>query len=309
MQEKSRAAGLFVAGAAAGVIALGAAYLYLFDGGPRSVSSAALPSAAVMREELQPAPAAQPVAAVAAPTACAFQPLLGASDARDGQFMLDAVPAIHRSSDFTPFLAVADEAAREGRMRDTEVALIAACRIASQAGAASAPLADVQTRLAHHYATVAASGDAAGPRTQLLERAETLLADSVPVYASSLGPQASKTRMAQQQLAAVRDPAARLPKPAPLVVAAPQPEPQETTRLGAARSSLAERPPLRTEELTQVDQDLERLYAQARAVSRDPAGMQRRHQQALAQRSACRGDEECLRGWYAQRKRQLFGEF
>jgi uncharacterized protein len=64
----------------------------------------------------------------------------------------------------------------------------------------------------------------------------------------------------------------------------------------------------RDENLTEVDQDLQRLYAQARAVSRDPAGMQRRQQQALAARNACH-DEDCLRAWYAQRKSQLFDEF
>jgi hypothetical protein len=36
--------------------------------------------------------------------------------------------------------------------------------------------------------------------------------------------------------------------------------------------------------------------------------MQRRQQQAMAARNACR-DEDCLRAWYAQRKRQLFAEF
>jgi len=59
-----------------------------------------------------------------------------------------------------------------------------------------------------------------------------------------------------------------------------------------------------------MERDLDRLRAQARAVTRDPGGFARRQEQAWAQReSQCRGDKACLRNWYAQRKRQLFSEF
>jgi hypothetical protein len=150
------------------------------------------------------------------------------------------------------------------------VALMAACRIAGEV----TPGSPVQSRLARHYAALAARESDRALRGQLLERAEGLLGSPVPVQ-----------------------------------VAAPVPAVQDTSSSGAARLSLAERPPVRTEPVGQLDDDLQRLYNQARAVSRDPAGLERRHQQALAQRSACQGDEDCLRGWHAQRKRQLFSEF
>jgi uncharacterized protein len=109
--------------------------------------------------------------------------------------------------------------------------------------------------------------------------------------------------MAQQRLAAFKQGAI-----APSTVASPAPDVAATATMGAARLSLADQPLRRDENLGEVDQDLQRLYAQARSVSRDPAGMQRRQQQAMAARNACR-DEDCLRAWYAQRKRQLFAEF
>ncbi|HSV79014.1 MAG TPA: hypothetical protein VLK85_07375, partial [Ramlibacter sp.] len=209
----------------------------------------------------------------------------------------------------------------EARPRDAEVALIAACRIAGQAGAGSAPLADVQARLAHHYAAVADADPAR--RGEVLARAESLLAQTVKTYAAALGEQASKTRLAQQRLESLRKPAPGAPQvvatpapAAPLVVTSPDPSApvvvatptQPTTRMGAARFALTERSPGLNEDLRKVDDDVQRLYDQARRVTRDPVGLQRRQQQALAARAACR-DEACLRRWYAQRRKQLFAEF
>lgn len=298
---------VWVAGwlAAAGL----AVWAYLAWVQPRS--QVAAPAAAVLatadtaaraEDAVAPAP---PVAMAAAPSSCAFEPMLESTGAGDGQFVLAPALASHRSSDPAPFLAVADEAAREGKARDAEVALIAACRIASQAGATSAPVADVQTRLARHYAEIARQQPDGRARTTLLERAESLLGETVQTYAAALGQEASKTRLAQQRLASLRQPAPVLEARSEPPVAAAAPA---TSRLGAARSSLAERAPLPSEDTREIDQDLARLYAQARAVSRDPAGVQQRHQQALARRSAC-ADEACLRNWYAQRRRELFAEF
>ena len=299
MQERTRQVWLPVAGLlAVGVLAVGA-YLAWSRAAPKP------PAMPVFHSQASPAPVVQAaVAPTPTPSTCAFDPMVPAGGARDGKFALESALALHRSADPAPFLAVADESARDARPRDTEVALIAACRIAGQAGANAAPVADVQTRLAHHYAALARQAPEGEARTGLMARAEELLQSTVQTYAGALGRESSKARLAQQRLAALR-------QPAPVVVAqpsAPIAPADPTASMGASRLSLADRPPAPTEDVADLDRDLQRLYAQASAVSKDPAGMQRRHQQAMAARSACR-DDACLRGWYAQRKRQLFAEF
>lgn len=310
---------MFAAGALAGGAAVLAAYLGWFEPAPA-------PTPLVERTFAVPAtdPAPAGVAAVDPPAAsavpvggtCPTQPLAQAQGSDDGQFALQAALATGASTDPSAFLTVAREAAEQGRVRDAEVALMAACHVAERSyGQPSAPVADIKSQMGQHYVVLAAQEGLATARDQLLQRASALFAESASTYAAALGKNASKTRLAERRLAALREPDPTLPPPTPLMVARPAPraEPEAappTARLGAARStSLAERPPLRSEDLGKVEQDLDRLYDQARAVSRDPAGVQRRHQQALAQRSACRGDAECLRGWYAERKRALFGEF
>lgn len=251
------------------------------------------------------APPAAPVqqVALAAPTACAFEPVVARAGNGDGQFVLASALAAQKFDDATPFLAVAEEAARAGRSRDAEVALIAACRVASRGGALSVPVADAQGRLANHYAALG-SREREGPvRAALLDRAGQLLDESFQGFVATLGEQSSRTRMAQQRLAAFRQGAL-----APTTSAGIEAPSAPTATMGAARLSLADRPLRSDENLSEADADLQRLYAQARAVTRDPAGMQRRQQQALAARNACH-DDNCLRQWYAQRKRQLFAEF
>lgn len=309
MAVQGRQAWVFVAGALLGGAVAVAAYLAWFTPSRTLMPTpgAALPAQPIAAPAPAAAPAAVPAMATAPAGTCAFEPLVARSNERDGQFALDAALSIQRSGDPAPFLAVADEAAREGRARDAEVALMAACRIAGMAGPTSAPTADTQSRLAHHYANIAARQTDDGTRAQLLDRAEALLGSSVQAYTAALGRQSSKTRMAQQQLASLRQPAQRV-----LSVAGsepPAPVTQDVSRMGASRLSLAERPVRQDEPVGELENDIERLYSQARAVSRDPAGLERRQQQALAQRNACRGDEECLRTWATQRKRQLFSEF
>lgn len=308
---------LFVAGSLAGGAIVLAVYLGYF--------APQLPKATVYSQQTmpmptvpsQPAEAAVAMAAAVVPGTCPSQPIAQATAEGDGLFQLDTALAVRPQPEPSALLSVAREAAEAGRLRDAEVAYIAACHVTEQAsGAQSAPLADVKTQLGQHYVTVAGRESTEATREALLDRASRLFSQGATAYAAALGKNASKTRMAEQRLASLRDPSLRLPEPAapaePVVVSAPTPAREaapETARLGSARQSLAERPPLRSEDLGQVDSDLERLYAQARAVSRDPAGVQRRHQQALAQRQACRGDADCLRSWAAQRKRQLFEEF
>lgn len=245
-------------------------------------------------------PPAAPVQASASAGSCPAEPLLPLGAAGDGQFALQAALATSLGSEAGVYLKVADEVASQGRPRDAEVAWIVACRIAEQAGGfSSAPLADVKSRLAQHYAAVAATPGAQPIRLELLARAETLLGDSVKAYTASLGGQSSRTRQASQRLAALGQATAQ-----PQAAAGPV----DAGAMGAAPLSLQQRPPRMDEDVAELDQDMQRLYAQASAVARDPAGMQRRHQQALAARTACR-DDACLRHWYAQRKKQLFAEF
>lgn len=316
---QQRSSIMFATGAVAGGLLVLAAYLGWFAPDERParragpVAAKSLPASLPAPEPVvitAGAPAAAPPLVLA--SACPSSPLAGATQPGDGQFTLDAALASRSHPDPAAFLAVAREAAGQGRPRDAEVALIAACRIAEQAsGPRSAPVADIKAQIAQHYVALAGREDAEDARKALLQRATDLYSDSAGAYSAALGKNASKTRMTEQRLASLREGRASVPPPPnPIVVAAPAPAVPDTSRLGAARSSsLTERPPARNEDLSQVDSDLERLYAQARSVSRDPGGLQRRHQQALAQRNACGGNDECLRQWYAQRKRQLFSEF
>lgn len=303
---------LFTVGLFAGAFAVLGAYLKWFP-------LPAVPGAgpvdrvhAVAQAPAAPAPA-QAIQVQAAPAAgsCPAQALVPPAGEDDGRFTLEAALASSSRPEPAAFLAVAREAASQGRPRDAEVAMLAACHASEQAsGARSAPAADIKSQVGQRYADIAARAESEVFRQALLQRATALLSESAEAYAGALGRNASKTRMAQQRLAVLSDAAGAGNKGAS--AAAPRgraPGGPDTASMGSARASLAQRPIARHEDLGQVDHDLDRLYAQARAVSRDPRGLQRRHQQALAQRAACNGDERCLRHWVAQRRSQLFAEF
>ena len=298
---------LATAACAAAAVAVLAAYLGGLASAPRAQEVAARSAAA------QPAAAGVPPAAQAVVTipseelvsTCPEQPLLPARGPADGQFLLPPEAAAENGP--SGFVAAAREAAQEGRVRDAEVALLAACRAAEgTAGASSAPVGDAKSQLARHYvAQLARAGEE--QREALRGRAAMLWEQSAQAYAASLGRNASKTRMARESLAALQ-----LSVPEPQVA---------TTRMGAARelSVTSERQlqsapaaPLLVgsdPELAQLDRDLQRLRVQAIRVARDPAGMRRREAQALAQRNARCRDKACLLQWYAQRRRQLLAEF
>lgn len=322
MAQGWRTTTMFAAGAiAGGVVVLGIYLAWLQPQAPEP----ARPIPYSLATDPAPQSGTAPVTTAAAPAplvpvgTCPTQPVAQAATPDDGLFVVNPMAAGRASTDPDPYLAVAREAMEQGRARDAEVALIAACHAAEQSfGRPSAPLADIKSQMGQHYVALASREQLDTSRESLLQRASALFAESADSYAAALGKNASKTRMAEQRLAALREPLPVWAPAAPLAVASPaqQPEPAvssakpdpDTSRLGASRSSSLAAP-LRTEDLGKVESDLERLYNQARAVSSDPAGVQRRHEQALAQRSACRGDAQCLRDWAAQRKRQLFGEF
>lgn len=305
----------------------------------------ATPSAAI-ETPLESAPATPAPEAVVTPVppqsvaaaltgACPFEPMVAPGPSGDGQFSLRAALSTSAPADPGAFLKVAEEAAGQGRPRDAEVALIVACRAAAQtAGWPSAPAADVKSELGQHYADLGARERDSGPRLELLRRAEILFGESAQAYETALGRNASKTRLAGQRLAAVTQAAAQVAAaPAGSADASGQATDAAAATLGAAKAmaedqealaaqeaaaatgcaaarSAAERAVCADAELAQMDRDLDRLSAQARAVTRDPGGFAQRQEQAWAQREAqCRGNTACLRNWYAQRKRQLFSEF
>jgi hypothetical protein len=245
--------------------------------------------------------------------ACGYDPMLAPSGPWDGRFSVEAALASRQKPSPAAFTAAAKQAAAEQRSRDTEVALIVACRLAS--GASSRPtvaLADIQTRLGQHYLQ-AAPGQASMPaQAELLARAHELLANSLGAYTAVLGPDASKTRLAGRRLAAVA--AASRPIDSPpenlsVFGAAMQP-PAYYVRPGcenmpsAAQTIICSDP-----EFAQLDSDLRRLRAQAASVTSDPDGLLRRSEQAQARRDASCRDKACLLQWYGQRRRELIGEF
>lgn len=276
------------------------------DGAPADNAVAALPSQA-------PGPAP---AAVAATTSCPAEPLLTRTANGDGQFSLAAAQSTRSGSEPAVFLKVAGEMAGQGRVRDAEVAYIVACQVAAQAaGAPSAPVADVQVQLAQHYAALASQPAHAEQRPQLLARAEELLQDGVRAYTAALGRNASKTRLASRRLES-------LGQDNETVIAGGT---QDSSVLGAAPAtagpaaagdtctgarSASERLVCSDDDLSELELDLDRLRAQARAVTRDPGGFAQRQEAAWARReSQCKGDKACLRTWYAQRKKELLSEF
>lgn len=310
-----RTSGLFVATFLVGSAALLAAYLGGSGTAPRTPAPArsAVPAAP---------PAASLVTAQPASGAKALTPATCPSDAiaargadGDGQFLLQAALAPSAQADASAFVSVAREAAAQGHMRDAEVALMAACHVAERgAGAQSAPVAELKSQMGQHYVLLAARANTEEVREALLQRASTLFSESAQAFATALGRNASRTRMAEQRLASVRSPST-------LRAAARQQPGANTATMGAARARAEDfegrrRPSapvqglIRSDpELAQLESDLQRLRAQASRVTRDPRGLQQRDAWAQSQRDARCQDRACLVQWYAQRRRQLLNEF
>jgi hypothetical protein len=236
---------------------------------------------------------------------------------------------LHRSREITARSRrrAAEEAQRH---RDAEVAFIAACRVAARtSGTTGVAVGDVERRLAEHYLDVVHAAAGQGQqidRERVLARAQGLMEASLRAYRTSLGEQSSRTLHARERLAVLRTTrmdgvpaqqaqqgAAQLPSDtAPAtwdrtdVASAPQ---QRSREPGASESLPGASERLRDDpQLAALDGDMQRLAAQARAVTRDPAAMQRRSAQALVQRENC-VDRACVLRWYAQRRTQLLEEF
>ena len=323
------AAGLMVGGA----LALWASFAWLLPAMAPAMSagvSASEPSLAsstasqFVASNATGAAATSPAAATSGAAACGVEPRLAPARERDGGFTLAAAAGADAPS-LRGYLAAARDAARQGRVRDSEVALLVACRrAAAKSPLVSVPVADVQSLLGQRYLEAAEAQGDATVRAALLERSERLLEQSLLAYTVVLGSDASKSRMAARRVAAlgqlrerhegfatVPDGALAAPDPrtlATLGAGAPSPWGMPGgADTGSARQTAAL---IRSDpELTQLEADLARLQAQAASVARDPEGLRRRSEQALAQRNAQCRDKTCLSRWYAQRKRELFAEF
>jgi hypothetical protein len=312
MGDTQRTRALAVAACAVASVAVLVAYL---GGSPsrrvaRLAAAPAAHSTASTADSRSPPAAARPVAqpqpAVVA-SSCPGEALVPVGGARDGLFQLQ--PALSPDAKASALVTVAREAQQQGRVRDAEVALIAACHAAErEGGPRSAPLADVKAQLGQHYLDLGAREADAPRRLELHHRAESLWAQSADAYAASLGRNASKTRIAKQRLASLEQVVAANPATASMGAAgATSPA---TERAANAVANLPVPALVRSDpELAQLESDIGRLQEQARRVSRDPAGLRRRESQALAQRDARCQDKACLVRWYAQRRRQLLAEF
>jgi hypothetical protein len=268
---------------------------------PAAQRAAATPLAA---QPPKAAPAAVAVAAASPAGPCDFEPIVPQGRASDGQFMIDAALATSGDARSSAFLAVAREAASEGRPRDAEVAYIVACRLEARASSSpTVPLAGILNLLGQHYVSAAAVTSTEESRRELLARGRELLDASVKGYNAVLGASAARTQQASQQLAAITrgeavakvEPPERVPPSLPIV------DHEAEGHCAAGRIPC-------DAQLVQLDNDLRRLRAQAENVSRDRNGLRRRAAQAEARREAC-PDRECLVRWYAQRRSELLREF
>lgn len=325
----SFAAGLMVGGA----IALWASVAWLLPAMNPAVSPGVLAAeqgAVSPTSQLAPSGVTATSQADGAPSpaasGCGFEPMLAPTSARDGRFSLEAA-AVNEPPSLRGYSAAARDAARQGRLRDSEVALIVACRLAAgKWPAVSVPVADMQSQLAQRYLEASDVERDDAVRAAILERAEGLLEKSLLAYTVVLGSDASKTRMATRRLALLaqlRDRRDRFAGPA-ADGAWLLPEAGALATLGAGAQSAwgGVVPPaaglgpaetaalIRSDpELTQLEADVARLRAQAANVTRDPDGLRQRSERALAQREAQCRDKPCLLRWYAQRKRELLAEF
>lgn len=409
MGLSGRQAAVFGSGLVLGVAAVGA-WVVLNDRPP--------PPRVAADVTARPVAAAAPTAAPQARTDCGFEPIAAKGEEGDGQLPLPKDFSGKTGAELEAVLVAGKEAAAAGRARDAEVAFISACRAAKEASDQAMRLADAKYQLARHYALLAQS-DGASKRSEMLQRAEKLYADSAFAFAARHGNGYDKVGFANQGLAAVRQALAQAgvpaqadtaamgaaagtdakakpstpatvaaaPKPAPATMAAaptpapvpapapvaksaapkadPAPaakadaapadtdvvrapaRPAATAHAGRSRSDPAataqaakprsEPVPVRKApapagvaarspkpsfdcskarsasekmicsdpELAQMDRDLGRVHARARAQAADGRAFQRESDREWTRREQECRDRECLVDWYAQRRAQL----
>jgi hypothetical protein len=304
-----RAVGIFISGAALGAAGGGWAVYENAD----ALQEAARPRQAALEPMRQEAP-------------CPGAMTLPASANDDASFQLIDANAGHKPSDVHAFIRIGKEAAASGRPRDAELAFIMACRVASRPGTDPVLLADAKYQLARHFDESAAGRDP-GFAKDLRRRARVLYGDSVRIYAVRLGDRHEKTNFASNALANLDTPAASEMQP-PVVAsarandtrisgaaAAPTPAPAATPAQRPRPSFDCTKAHSRTEklicsdaQLSQLDRELGKLFAQAKAGASNPADFRRRSDAQWKMREEQCTNRECLLAWYAQRRTQLLGE-
>lgn len=276
-----------------------------------------------------------------------MEPLVRPSSVQDGHAAIEhPFPGGPRARE-KAFLRQAEAAVARGRLRDAERGLLAACRENLHASAsATVPLARVLGTLGEHYTGVAQREASPVLRDQLVTRARHVLELSAKTYETALGPNASRSREARQRVARLeqrrvagpetppldgdgmkedappaKPQAALAVRPDPRAEASAPPRITNKPRVAARRTDAdgdAQREtreagrdagdPASDPALRQLAADLERLRAQAEAVSDDPAGFRRRSDLAQAQRDQCK-DAACKHDWHAKRRLELLAEF
>lgn len=278
---------------------------------------------------------------------CEIEPLIPPSDPRDGHASVEHPSPGGPRAKAKVFLRQAEAAAARRRLRDAEVALLAACRENDAASAeATVPLARVLGMLGDRYVAAAGAVNSSVLREQLMARADHVFSLSAQAYGSALGLNASRSRQARHRLAMLEQEllaAADVPQPradrlhddaAPVKPKAAERSrkapPSKTVSVRGGRTDpqtvgqwalpaqATQRPdPEQAEkrvslesqaDLGQLASNVVRLQAQAEAVSDDPAGFRRRAGVAQAERDRCQ-DAACAREWYAKRRRELLMEF
>lgn len=141
---------------------------------------------------------------VAAPAACDLEPLITPGSAQDGRATTEHPFPGDARAKAKVFLRQAETAAAQGRPRDAEVALLAACRENDKAsGRPTVPLARVLGKLGDRYVAAAGAEESPMLRGQLMARARHVVRLSAQAYATTLGPNASRSRMARERLASL----------------------------------------------------------------------------------------------------------
>jgi hypothetical protein len=324
MDKKWLTPSTMLGGSAAGAVLL-AAYLGVLafnapdPDPPAPTATSPLPAAVQHAGASGPGtPATAGPERLATAATCPTQALSPVRGTEDGRFVLDAALKLADPADPGAFVTVAREAAQEGRLRDAEVALLAACHVAERAsGSQSVAVADLKSQIGQQYVAFASGAGADAQREGLLQRAATLLNESAGTYAALLGTNASKTRIAEQRLASLRDPAnlqvargaAAQPSTSVMGAVRRPDDAQEAFAGSRCGGSASRRLICADPELAQLESDMQRLHAQASRVARDPRGMRQRDAHAEARRDSGCQDKGCLLRWYAQRRTQLLREF
>ncbi|WP_049871245.1 lysozyme inhibitor LprI family protein [Ramlibacter tataouinensis] len=198
-----------------------------------------------------------PPQATAGPAACAFDPMAPERGSGDGQLRLRTDLDGKTAADAAGLVWLAHEVAGQGRTRDTEVALIMACRLAARLDGPQAPaVAEAKYQLGRHYLALVAPGGASalggGTRGDMLRRAQEVLQESRHAFTAQYGDAHAKTQLAaaaaataQQSLTAVaaRPPNAVPPAAVPPAAVPPAAVPGRPPEAVAAAPESAPPPP------------------------------------------------------------------